>query len=285
MLLAGCQAAPTPFQEDPAVKRVIAPLPDTSSVTVLGIKGLPDRQSAFIATAMAQALQKLDIPAATDGVNRNTRFLWARVADLDTGDGAIRLQLVWKLTDQAGNRLAAATSSEAMTLIAWRDGNRRAMRALVTPAARRLAATMNQPLVPAKPVPGTERMALFVSRITGTDGRRDPILRQAMKTALIRRGFEIGEDRFKALLSLSGTVSLGPPIRGKRKIGLRWIVRDRSGRSLGRIDQQNSVSARSFESRWRGMSATIADHASGGIAELIGRLPADALAQTKPESL
>lgn len=285
LLLTGCQAPPSPFQEAPAVKRVIAPLPDTSSVTVLGIKGLPDRQSAFIAEAMAQALQKLDIPAATDGFNRKTRFLRASVSDLDTKDTTIRLQLAWELLDKAENKLAAVTSADSMTLIAWRDGNSRAMRTLVTPAALELAKTINQRRPGTALTPESERIPLFITQITGTNGKDDPVLRRAMKTALIKRGMAIGEDRLNARLTLSGTISLGPSVRGNRKIDLSWTVRDRSGQSLGRIDQQNSVSAKSIESRWHKMAATIANHASGGIAELIGRLPAEALDRSRQKPL
>lgn len=262
LALAACQPVPQPFAHDGAPDTRLLGLPDSGGIVVLPIEDAPPVTSAALTAALANALQKANVPANTRGGNRASAWLHGRVVD----DGR-NARVEWELATADGRSLGTVSRSIEGTPVAdWAAGEPRLMAAIAGNAAPAIAALVQEQ------APGEVRVpAVYVQPVEGALGDGSPRLRAAMRTALATRLVQTAEVPDNSTLVLAGRAEVGPATGTPplRRLRLVWTVFDPYGIEVGKIEQQNEVAAAALETGWSAIAAEVARDASIGIARML----------------
>ncbi len=259
-LLAACQPLPQPFSRDGAPDNALLALPDHVGVIVLPVAEAPPVTADALAAAMVEALHAANVPAATRGGNRASRYLQGRVED-DGRDAG----LVWELFAPDGSPLGEFRHSiEGTPVAAWRAAEPALMHDLAWTGAAPVAALL-QP----RPIEQVMPLTVADTLVTGAPGRGNLQLRRAMLTALEARGVLIGapgpQNRVQA------AVDLAPASGRTQRIRIAWRVLAPDGTELGTVAQQNEVPAGSLDDSWDAVAPLIAVAAAPGILEVLSQ--------------
>ena len=295
VIVTGCGPSQGPFANDRVhSKHLAVPLPDSAGIVIRGVSGITDAQSLAVRTALVEAFARRDIPAAMTGGNRAVRHIDG-VGKVDRStDGKQRVRIDWTLYDRDAKAQATASSTAILAAARWRKSDPEALSALVESAAARFTAAVVEPSygrTAGDPTGGRAgggsanlpRAAppLHIWPITGPSDQANILLRTAMGRALTRRDVFVVKDIEQAQVILSGEISLGPPQGSNRPIEVIWAMLRPDGKELGRLNQKNSVSEATLKSGWDALSRSIAEAAAGAVGELIRRLPAEALSDSR----
>jgi hypothetical protein len=117
-----------------------------------------------------------------------------------------------------------------------------------------------------------EIKAVAVVPVKGAKGTGNDDLTKAMREMLAKAGWPVLKSPRKDALTVAGEVSAAPGDPGKEKITVTWKVSDPTGRSLGTINQANSVEAGSLDKGFGENAAYVTEAAATGIFDLVKKL-------------
>ena len=270
MLLAACQPLPHPFADDipPPHSPILTP-PDSVGVLVEPIAGAPAPAAQALASAMATALQKEDVPASTQARNRGSYRLAGKASA--TGNGAtLEISILWEMLAPDGKSLSRQESRQTVDAVDWREGSKALTAALAQQAAPTLAKLV-QTTAPAPLPDGNPLIAVLA--VTGAPGDGAKSLARAMEDALRRSNLALAEKPGdKPNFLVIGRVELGPPASGKQSIKISWVLRRAEGGPVGEVKQENAIPAGSLDGAWGLTAYDVANAAAPGIAALFAEL-------------
>ena len=272
-VLAGCDPGPGPFAHPPGkAPTVIGMVPDAGGIIVRDIAGPPETVAGALRNAMIDALAQQDIPAATSGGNRRSRFLQGLVTASPRGTTTVRLQIAWALTDTAGKAAGSKTVTQDVPRRAWEQADPATIKALAGTSAAAVAAMIQEP-TPAD-AGARHRMPLYVYPVAGLPEIDAIALRRAMELALRERDYDVKAELADNALVIAGNVVLGKVEAGQQPIEISWAVLDSSGKELGRLAQNNTLKVGEGQPSLAALANDIADAAAGGVVEVMDNLPA-----------
>ena len=248
---------------------------DHGGIVVLAISGVSDPLAYGMAARMAKALRDLNVPAATGGGNRRSRFLQGWASEQPGGGGRVRVEVVWDLFDADGAVIGSHTVRRETVRYRWVGGDRGLLDELATAAAPPIVALLQGP--PIADQAAALYLPLHVAAVAGAPGDGKVTLRRAMRSALSRVGFRLAEAPTPGGLVIAGRVRLAPPHGGRQEVEINWSVRRPDGAELGKLTQRNTVPAGSLDGPWGGTANDIADSAVDGVRDLLSRLAPDVL--------
>ena len=282
IVLAACQPAPTPFAHTPGTgEPIISQRPDVAGVTVRTITGLTKLQSDTLAEAMVNAFMVMEIPAATTGENRRSRFVDGTAKTFNLPKNQSAIQIEWTLTDSQGRAVENHKSRHKISSQGWGHPDPKILSPWVNPAARHFARRILGSRPDAEPDRSTSLPRLHVWPVDGIHETRSATLKSAMERALKVRKFEVLKGLEGAALIIAGSVSLGSAREGKQPIEISWSVLNTKGKQVGKLDQQNSVAVSTIINGWANLSSIITRNAAGGVSEIVSRLPPKSFPQGK----
>ncbi len=267
---AACQPVPRPFAPAPDARHsATLEQSDHGGIVVLAVAGVAEPIAQGMAAGMAKALRDRNVPAATGGGNRRSRFLQGWVTTQPASRGRVRIDLVWDLFDADGRVIGSKPVRREVVGYRWEGGDRMLLDELATVAAQAIAALVQEPA--AAGAASVPRPPLHVAAVTGAPGDGGVALRRAMTRALGGAGFRLSDAPVSGALVIAGRVALSPPREGRQTAEIIWAVRRAEGTELGRLTQKNAVPAGSLDGAWGPTARAIADAAVGGVRDLLDR--------------
>ena len=269
LLLAACQPLPHPFADQKLAPStpVLAP-PDAAGIVVPPVAGAPPPAAAAVASAMADALMKEDVPADTAETNARSYHL-AGIATARPQGKRTRVTISWRLAGADGRVVATATESAVVADAAWREGNPDMAKALVARPAPALAAHVEGD-APLEHVAAAATLRVAPVTVTGASGDGGHVLSLAIAAALARAGVALQEKpEDKPSYLLAGKVAVGRASAGHQQVQIVWAVSRADGKEIGRVSQENAVPAGSLNGKWGDTAYDVANAAVGGIVQLL----------------
>lgn len=266
-LLAACQPVPQPFlSADPVRDHPLSLPAGRAGVLVRPVTDAPD--PAAFATAMAAALQRLDVAAGTQSANRASLWLSARVNATPEASAApyLNLRLHWTVHDPRGRPRGDHVATARVTARAWESADPDLLARLARESAADVA-----PLLGADPRAATAPPPLVVHEVLGAPGDGADSLRGALADALRRRGYTVTDAVTARTIVLSAVVRLTPRGKAGDDITIAWTALAPDGATLGTVQQANRVPSGSLSGAWGQNAAQAATAAVPGIIELLGR--------------
>jgi len=172
---AACQPLPHPFAADvPRPGSPILTLRDSASVTIAPVQGAPLATAEKLGSAMASALQQLEIPASDKAASIASYELVGKIATTPASAGKTALVAVWNLREPSGLSLGERTERLEAPMRDWEEGAQDAVTRLAAASAVRLAA-MLQDEAPAGAETGGQTR-LLISSVDGAPGDGNRLL-------------------------------------------------------------------------------------------------------------
>jgi hypothetical protein len=272
LTMAGCSPEPGPFAHKPGTKSTLLdPVSDSGGIVVASVEGATEQVAQRLREALIDALALHDIPAATDGANRHTRFLKGHAALSPRPGGLARIDIAWELTDAIGRPVGSQPVGREVTRAAWEAGDPALIKALARDSASAIATLIQEPAP--TDVVRARKVMLHVWPVAGVQKTTGIALRRAMEEALRRRDYTVAAELGDRGLIIAGSVSRGPPGGGRQPVELVWAVLDGGGHELGRLAQKNILPASGLDSALGAAAPAIAEAAAGGMVKLLERLP------------
>jgi len=70
---------------------------------------------------------------------------------------------------------------------------------------------------------------------------------------------------------IQGSIELTPPVEGRQRVVVRWVIRRNDGTQIGDLEQANTVRAGSLDGNWDRLAPIVALAAADGVVDLIAR--------------
>ncbi len=230
---------------------------------------------------MVNAFMAMEIPAATTGENRHSKFIngTAKIAELAKNRSVIQIE--WSLTDSLGKPIERHETRHRIISKLWTHPNSKSLLPWVKPTARIFARSILGARLDTQTGNQTSIPRLHVWPIDGIDEIRSTALKTAMERSLKSQKFPVLKGLDGAMLIIAGSVSLGPAREGKQPIEVNWVVLDAKGKQVGKLDQRNAIAVSTVKRGWQSLALIIAQNAAGGVSEIVNRLPPDSFPQRK----
>ncbi len=266
-----CQPLPHPFAADvPRPGSPILTLRDSASVTIAPVQGAPRATAEKLGSAMASALQQLEIPASDKAASIGSYELVGKIATTPASAGKTALVAVWNLREPSGLSLGERTERLEAPMRDWEEGAQDAVTRLAAASAVRLAA-MLQDEAPAGAETGGQTR-LLISSVDGAPGDGTDSLPRAITEVLRRQDIAIVTDpEAKADLVLRAAVVVDKPKAGKQNVKIVWYVRRKDGGEIGTVGQENDIPAGLLDGPWGDVAYMVAVSAQDGIMQLVAR--------------
>jgi hypothetical protein len=238
------------------------------------IAGAPEAEA--FAEAMAEALRDADVPAFTQGANRDALRLSGTAQIEERPGGRAHIALRWELRDRDGGAAGAEAQDEDVGLTEWRDGNAALLARLAKNIAPRIAELLQEDGATDN---GSSEPRILVRQISGAPGDGSRALARAMVASLQQANLAVTDKEpapgaAAKLFVISGSVTMTPAGEGKQKVTVSWALFDPKGLQVGQISQSNAVAAGSLDGRWGDTAYAVANAAAGGIVALLQQLRA-----------
>jgi hypothetical protein len=275
LLVAACQPLPHPFANDvPRPGSPMLALRDTATVAVAPLKGGPRATAEKLAPAIAEALQKREIPASDRTMSIASYQLDGRLQAMPPAGDKAAIVVLWDLRDPSGKSLGTRAERIEATAGDWQAGKNEAVARLAEASAEQIAA-MLQDQAPVE-APGQTKDSgetrLLVGDVEGAPGDGGTSLASAITTLLQKQDLAIISDpQGKADLLLDAAVTVGKPAAGAQHVKIVWRVRRKNGGEMGTVSQENDVPAGLLNGAWGDVAYTVALAAQDGIMQLIAR--------------
>ncbi len=269
-LVVACGPLPRPFK--PGMKDRDNPLllpGESEGIVVAPVADAPPSFSGPLADMMAAALQRMDLPASTDGTLRRAYLLEGRMRLEDLERRSVDLVIAWRLSDRDGSPIGTWEFRERVPLGDWTTGVEPLLGRIVAESAPAIAALVRPPATSARP---RARPRLRIGTISGAPGDGNKALAVAFRAVLRRAGLPLTDDPTRAAAELSGKVETRPAAAGKVRLTILWTLRDREGRTRATFRQGNEVRRDRIESRWGALAYDIATAMAEGLAAALARM-------------
>jgi hypothetical protein len=274
LLLAGCGDFPRPFQGNPGAvaRRLAQPPPARLTVPPPPDALLGDSQAVDLAADLARALQQVEVPAvATDDLSGQALpgdWRLAVTSQLRDHDVVPRFLLQNPRGEEQGRLDGAPVPARD-----WQAGAPATLRAVAeqaAPAIASLLTAIEARRQHADPNSLMNRPArVFVPPVTGAPGDGDAMLTAQLRRKLPGLGDTVQTTPEGADYTVTGTVTLTPPLQGEQRVEIAWTVDDAAGAECGRVTQINQVPAGTLDHYWGDVAIAVTDQAAGGVHEVI----------------
>ena len=244
-----------PFAPPERAANPLAEVRHGAGVTVLEIHGAPEPTARALRHALIDALLDRDVPAAPAPGNRRSLVVHGVANAAPAAEGRLDVETIWHVVDPDARPVGRHRTSVRPPAGAWRSGETEMVAALAAAAAEGIAAL----------VPGGDRAAPPGGRGVFLRTLRMPLdldgatLRRSLEGALPAAGLRLTRRRTETDLLLSVSVTLGPRVGGRRRLGLLWRLAGPDGREIGRLEQANPVETSALSAGWPALARTIAD--------------------------
>ena len=272
LALTACQPLPRPFQPDD--KRVSAAylraLVANSLFIVEPLAGVPQEPGEAFATALADELQRNEVPATARHVSggRPAAAIAATVTAQPPPGMTGPLQIDYRMIAVDGSASEAARDELTVAADAFRSADPALMASLAQRGARRLMDTVFRRARPQKdPAPEAPKAAptarFFVFDVSGAPGDGNAALARSMKRILAASGVPFAPEMTAEAYILAGAVAMKAAGQGQEQVTIDWTLFAPDGEEIGTVTVENLVPKGSLDGAW----GPIADAASTGSAE------------------
>lgn len=270
LLVSACGSLPQPYFGQPgaAARRLSQPPPSRLAVMPSREALLPDDDAAAWASAVADALAALEIPAVPSG--RDNVRDWRLVLSAERRDAAVVPSYAVLNPDGVKQ---GVSEGRPVALQDWADANPATLKLAAAEAAPDINALLTrieaarQQSDPNSLVNRPARIAF--SGVTGAPGDGNASLPAQMRTRLAGFGMVVQDTEKDADFSLAGEVKVAPGAAGTQRVEIQWIVADATGTERGRILQLNEVPPGTLDRFWGDVAAVVADEAAGGVRDVV----------------
>jgi hypothetical protein len=275
LLLAACQPLPHPFANDvPKPGSPMLTVRDAATVAVAPLQGGPPATAEKLAPAIAEALQKREIPASNRTTSIASYQLDGRLQAMPPAGDKAAIVVLWNLRDPSGKSLGTRAERIEASAGDWQAGKNEAVGRLAEASAEQIAAMLQDkaPVEAAAQAKDSGETRLSIGGVEGAPGDGDTSLASAITTLLQKQDLAIVSDpQGKADLLLDAAVTVGKPTAGAQHVKIVWRVRRKNGGEIGTVAQENDVPAGLLNGAWGDVAYTVALAAQDGIMQLIAR--------------
>lgn len=272
--VSACQPLPQPFQDWDKGANPLLQLQGAAGVFVLPVSGAPGVVTTRLAEAMAEALDRAEVPAGTKSVNAESHQLHGRVVTLVEDANQVTIEIEWRMVAPNGRDAGSDTRQETVAREPWYRGNPALMRRLAQSPARAIAALVQGDAPPPVPAAVAARgRRVTVAPVDGAPGDGRTALQRALAEILRLSGIIVVPDFDAESLIVLGSVAAGRPERGRQRIEVSWALLYPDGTEAGRVDQDSLVVAGSLDGAWGETAFDVAFGAAEGLKELLRGLP------------
>ena len=306
LLLAGCMTTPKPFEHDSGYDEPFRPKRDKVEVAIATPANMPDRMAQRVAAALAIELQSYNIVASVQPAQAPLGIAGAMsTRDAEFGTG-IEIEIEWYLLGKSRGVDGPAISKTVVQADDYAEASDKIVSRIAQQAAPRIATLMGKPPVyearapgqvaaganepapgdtspvqttaatgtaPAAPSSATQnkqrQIKVMVGSIEGapSDGNRQLVggMRRALGSSRIVVMDAPGADTF----TVTAKVKLTPVDDRTGQLELSWVLKDPSGREVGKVDQANPVPLSAARGSWAGFGDIVAQAAVEGILDLL----------------
>lgn len=267
--LAACDSGIDPVFSRQAVPQGIALLPpDRFGIVVQPVAGVSEPFATEMATAIATALQDLNVPASLRGGAASSYFLTGDTAMTRNDDGSITLRLTWDLTGPDGTLIGTEELRERMPAPNEQTGP--LLQQIAVRAAPQVAAMIQVGTPPAPIDVAAPSRTVSLGAISGAPGLGARDLAAALTGSLPLYGVALAEDG-DTMYRLVCDVALTQVSPATQRIRLNWRVLDDNGTELGQLGQENDIPSGSLDGAWGEIAYLIADGVASGVAQILSR--------------
>jgi hypothetical protein len=275
VLVAACQPLPHPFANDvPKPGSPMLTVRDAATVAVAPLQGGPRATAEKLAPAIAEALQKREIPASDRTMSIASYQLDGRLQAMPPAGDKAAIVVLWNLRDPSGKSLGTRAERIEASAGDWQAGKDEAVGRLAEASAEQIAAMLQDkaPVEAAAQAKDSGETRLSIGGVEGAPGDGDTSLASAITTLLKKQDLAIVSDpQGKADLLLDAAVTVGKPTAGAQHVKIVWRVRRKNGGEIGTVAQENDVPAGLLNGAWGDVAYTVALAAQDGIMQLIAR--------------
>jgi hypothetical protein len=244
----------------------------------------PMKLSGAMRTRDAEQGIEIEIEWRIDGGprTRDSAIVRTRAQSVDYAEASDRL--VSRIAQQAAPRVATLMGRQVIAADARSPGQVAAGLNVPPPTtAESQAAQIATALaVPTEAAPGEAKPAaattptgpqvkVVVAAVTGapSDGNRQLFsgMRRALGSSKIVVSDGAGPDTF----TVQGAVSVTPVDDRTVQLAVTWVLKDPSGKEVGKVEQSNPVPAAATRGSWAGFGDIVADAAVEGILQLLDK--------------
>ena len=306
LLLAGCIATPKPFEHDADSDAAFRPARDKVEVAIEPPANMPDKMAERVAAALAIELQSYNIVAAvqpTPAPLKVTGAMSTRDAEFGTG---IEIQVEWFVLGKGRGLEGPAVSRTVVQAQDFAEATDRLVSRIAQQAAPRIATLMGKPPAfearapgqvaagvnmpePAPPAvqaaaaagsstpaaatqappPTPRQVKVMVAPIEGAPSDGNKQLFSGMRRALGSNKIVVMDSPGGDTFTVVGRVKLTPIDDRSGQLELTWVLKDPSGKEVGKVDQSNPVPLAATRGSWAGFGDIVAQAAVEGLLELL----------------
>jgi len=209
---------------------------------VLPPTGLPATPAAALASAVADELRRLGVPAAVGIGNRLSATLSAEGRETASRDGVV-VDLVWTLRGPEGRTQETRTDAWLTPDADWAAGAPSLIRGIAAETAQSFAVA----LVGAPPA---EAQAVGIGPVAGVPEEGETAFVLALRRGLIAEGVPVTADPAETTARIRGEIAMTPIDAERENVEIAWIVEGADGRPIGRLDQQSLVRPGVLQENW-----------------------------------
>ena len=247
---------------------------DAATVAVAPLQGGPRATAEKLAPAVAEALQKREIPASDRTMSIASYQLDGRLQAMPPAGDKAAIVVLWNLRDPSGKSLGTRAERIEASAGDWQAGKNEAVARLAEASAEQIAAMLQDkaPVEAAAQAKDSSETRLLIGGVEGAPGDGGTSLASAITTLLQKQDLAIVSDpQGKADLLLDAAVTVGKPTAGAQHVKIVWRVRRKNGGEIGTVAQENDVPAGLLNGAWGDVAYTVALAAQDGIMQLIAR--------------
>ncbi len=247
---------------------------DAATVAVAPLQGGPRATAEKLAPAIAEALQKREIPASDRTTSIASYQLDGRLQAMPPAGDKAAIVVLWNLRDPSGKSLGTRAERIEASAGDWQAGKNEAVARLAEASAEQIAAMLQDkaPVEAAAQAKDSGETRLLIGGVEGAPGDGGMSLASAITTLLQKQDLAIVSDpQGKADLLLDAAVTVAKPTAGAQHVKIVWRVRRKNGGEIGTVAQENDVPAGLLNGAWGDVAYTVALAARDGIMQLIAR--------------
>jgi hypothetical protein len=228
---------------------------------------LTDDASRSFATAIAEDLQALEVPATASRVQKGD---WRLVMTAERRGSTVVPSFV--VQNPKGEPQGQA-EGKPVPMSAWAAAQPATLKQAADDAAPAIADLLTRieaAIRQSDPNSLYNRPArVLVEQVSGAPGDGNESLTRQMRQRLSQLGPLVQDTANGADFTVQGEVRTVPAAGRQIRVEIQWIVKDAQGKERGRVVQLNEVPAGTLSGYWGDVAANVAQEASGGVKDVI----------------
>ena len=269
LVLSSCGDFPRPFQGNPGANamRLATPPPARLAVAAPGAAMLGDADAQKFATALANALVAVEVPAVADPPEKGD---WRLVVKADRRGSTI--VPVYTIDDPSGEQQGTAEGLPVSTSD-WANAKPATLQQAAADAAPRLASLLTN-IDAARHESDPNSLFNRPTRVAflgvkGAPGDGNTSLARQMKAQLGNLGEVVQDTEKDADFVLACTVATAPAAGGQQRVEIQWLITNPQGQELGKVVQLNDIPGGTLDHYWGDVALVVAQEAAGGVRDVI----------------